>query len=404
MTQELEDQLALLERLVDGLDRLDETTRVTVVLHHLGELDQDQVADVAGRAALGRSDRRLSEAAAALDLVPLDPACHSAATAIDVPPPSVARVVAHADAGAAPAVAGDRRRRGRAGARGRGRPIVVSTDAPATDPDALGELPVENPVDVPWWFDGVLHLAHGTVRVADVSQLVETGVGVVYADSDGRGHRGRRRRHAARARHDGPRDAAGGPDPVSAGSPGPSPRAGTSSSTTRSPTARSAASTRATDTRLIGWDRERLYYHSEGSDWAVAVSVGCAHRPRPGRASRGRVRLGAPRRLVGAELRDDGGLTVGVQPLFNIVRGGARHRRPALARRQLRAHPRRRRRAGPVRRPRPATGTATGSTPGVDPRRRRLHRRGPRRLGRRQPRRHLRPLRVPGLQATTSTP
>ena len=63
LTQELEDQLALLERIVAGLDELDETTRVTVVLHHLGELDQDQVAEVLGmsRAEVGR---RLSEAAA----------------------------------------------------------------------------------------------------------------------------------------------------------------------------------------------------------------------------------------------------------------------------------------------------------------------------------------------------
>ena len=62
LTQELEDQLALLERIVDGLDQLDETTRVAVVLHHLGEFDQDQVAEVLGepRTQVGR---RLSEAA-----------------------------------------------------------------------------------------------------------------------------------------------------------------------------------------------------------------------------------------------------------------------------------------------------------------------------------------------------
>src|SRR5262245_56516910 len=98
VTQELEDQLALLKRLSDGLGGLDATTRVTVVLHHLGELDVAQVSDVLGtsQAEVGQ---RLREAAVALDLVPLDPACHTAANAIDVPPPNLARIEARAHAG-----------------------------------------------------------------------------------------------------------------------------------------------------------------------------------------------------------------------------------------------------------------------------------------------------------------
>ena len=184
LTQELEDQLALLERIVDGLDHLDETTRVAVVLHHLGELDQDQVAEVLGepRTQVGR---RLSEAATTLDIVPLDPACHSAATAIDVPPPSVARVVS---------LAASKRRRQwlvtggvvAALALVAGTAYVVTRPDPgAAPPGALAVSPVENPVDVVWWVDGMLHLDHGTLQVDDVAQLVETGVGVVYADSEG---------------------------------------------------------------------------------------------------------------------------------------------------------------------------------------------------------------------------
>ena len=62
LTQELEEQLALLERIVDGLGRMDETTRVTVVLRHLGELDAGQVGEVLGerpsRSAAGSPRRR----------------------------------------------------------------------------------------------------------------------------------------------------------------------------------------------------------------------------------------------------------------------------------------------------------------------------------------------------------
>ena len=98
LTQELEEQLALLERLADGLGRLEETARVTVVLRHLGELDVGQVGEVLGEPPV-EVGRRLSEAARVLDLGPLDPACHEAAGAIDVRPPSVERVVARAAAG-----------------------------------------------------------------------------------------------------------------------------------------------------------------------------------------------------------------------------------------------------------------------------------------------------------------
>jgi DNA-directed RNA polymerase specialized sigma24 family protein len=270
LTQELEDQLALLERIVAGLDELDETTRVTVVLHHLGELDQDQVAEVLGmsRAEVGQ---RLSEAAHALDLVPLDPACHSAAAAIDVPAPAVDRVVS--------AAAGKRRRQWVvtggvmvALALAVGVAYVVTKPDPApTPPGALDVTEVENPVHSAWWVDGTLHLDHGTVRVADVAQLVETGVGVAYADSEG---------VVRSIADDGSRLSLGTLEP---GSPLVSqPRIGWvawsepgDGDLVLYDIAAQAETGRvdgAVDLRIIGWDRDRLYFHRDGNDWSVSIT------------------------------------------------------------------------------------------------------------------------------------
>ena len=139
MTQELEDQLALLERLVQGLGGLDDATSVAVVLHHLGELDEQQVAEVLGEPR-AEVHHRLSEAAAALDLQPLDPACHSAAAAIDVSPPSVARVVAHASAGSAPPVAGHGCRRASLLALVAGVSYLLTRPYPGARPGRPGDL------------------------------------------------------------------------------------------------------------------------------------------------------------------------------------------------------------------------------------------------------------------------
>ena len=269
VTQELEDQLALLERLVAGLDDLDEPTRVTVVLHHLGELDRDQVADVLGE-PVSQVGRRLSDAAVALDLVPLDPACHTAATAIDVSPPSVARVVAHANAV---------RRRRWALTAGCVAAIalvagvtfaVVRPPAPA-GPDALNMSPVENVVDLAWWSAGSLHLAHGVVEVPDVSQLVETSVGVVYADSDGA---------LTSVSDEGVTLDLGNLRPGSTLVS--QPRAGwvawtlpDGGDTVVYDAARDRELGRIdapVDTQLIGFDRERLYYHSQGANWVVTIN------------------------------------------------------------------------------------------------------------------------------------
>jgi hypothetical protein len=317
ITQELEDQLALLERLVRGLDQLDETTRVTVVLHHLGELDEQQVADVLGepRWEVGR---RLSEASTALDMRPLDPACHAAATAIDIAPPSVAAVVARASAG--------QRRRWLVTAAVVAALVLVasgsylvSRPAPTTDPDALEISPGENILDVPWWYDGVLHLQHGTTRVPEVTQLVETGVGVVYADGDG---------VLTAVSEDGTRRELGrlasGTHLVS------QPRNSWVAWTQPDRgdivvydalSERELGTLDATaDTRLIGWDRERLFFHSQGNDWAV--TVGGAGVSSPGEVTPPEGAFGSALVDVsaGKQLRRDRNVLSVVQPFFSVAR------------------------------------------------------------------------------------
>jgi hypothetical protein len=315
VTAELEDQLALLERLVDGLHRLDETTRVTVVLRHLGELDVDQVADVLGEPRR-EVERRLSEAATVLELGPLDPACHSAAGAIDVPPPSVSRVVAH--------VAADRRKRWTAGGAAvaaltvvAGVSYVVTRPASSSDPDALQVSPVENVVDVPWYLDGVLHLDHGTVRIDNVVQVVATGAGVVYADSEG---------VVTEVDDDGAQQRLGALDPATpmvaqtrAGWVAWTEPAGGELVVYDAITDRPLGHLEAhDDTRVIGWDRERLYFHDRGNDWAVNVNIG--ELTGPIQIARPLAGVGSSLLDVssGSKLRDNRGLQV-EQPLFSLI-------------------------------------------------------------------------------------
>ena len=318
MTRELEDQLALLERLVDGLERLDESIRVTVVLRHFGELDEDQIADVLGEAP-SKVHQRLAEGAATLDLMPLDQACHSAATALDVPPPSVGRVVAKVDA--------ERRRRWWVSGAVAGALVVVAAvsyavtrPAPSDNPAALEVTPVENPMDVAWWLDGTLHLDHGTARVADISQLVETGVGVAYADSDGT---------VTAVDEDGTRTPLGTVDPDTPMVAQPDVGLVAWLEPDRGDlviydviTDREVGRLDTTiDTRLIGWDRERLYFHRNGNDWSVSVDraaqAGAPVLVDPPEGSHASVLLDVS---SGAELRsDDGALSV-VQPFFSLTR------------------------------------------------------------------------------------
>lgn len=319
VTQELEDRLALLERLVDGLEQLDEPTRVTVVLHHLAELDHDQVADVLGepRREVGR---RLSEAAQTLDLVPLDPACHAAATAIDVsPPPSVASVVAKANAG--------RRRQWQVAAAVAGALLVVAglsytftRPAAPMGEGALELSAVENMVDVPWYYDGILHLAHGTVEVADVAQLVGTSDGVVLADEDNL---------LLAVYDDGSTRELGS---LASGSTlvG-QPRTGwvawlmpDRQAIVVYDVVRNREIGRldaAKDAVLIGFDRERLFFHNEGSDWAVTVNgVSSLTSPsvlEPPEGAFGSVLLDVK---SGTQLRLRRGALSVVQPLYSVER------------------------------------------------------------------------------------
>ena len=271
VTQELEERLAMLERLVDGLDRLDEPTRVTVVLHHLGELDHQQVGEVLGEPR-SQVSLRLGDAADALDLGPLDPACHTAATAIAAPAPSVARVVARANAGrrrqwlVSGAVVGSL-------ALAVGVAFLLTRPTGPDGPDALQLSPVENIVDLPWWVDGTLHLAHGTAEVDDLSQLVQTSGGVVFADSEGA---------LTSISDDGLQLDLGNlrPESILVSQP----RAGwvawtlpNGGDTIVYDAVRDREIGRleaAVDAKLIGFDRERFYYHSDGKDWVVTVNGG----------------------------------------------------------------------------------------------------------------------------------
>ena len=315
MTQELEDQLALLERLVEGLAELDDATSVAVVLHHLGELDEQQVADVLGESR-GEVARRLSEAAVALDLQPLDPACHSAATAIDVPPPSVARVLAHASAG--------QRRRWLvtsavvvALALVAGVSFLLNRPPSAADPDALEISPVESLVDVAWWYDGVLHLRHGTARVDEVTQLVETGIGVVYADGDGL---------VTAVDEDGTQRELG--EMATDTNLVAQPRFGWVAWTLPDGgdiVVYDAIGDRelgrldaSGDTRLIGWDRERLYFHGEDSDWVANVNGPGVSEPRQVEPPEGYLASVLLDVSSGAELRSNEDALSVVHPYFNI--------------------------------------------------------------------------------------
>ena len=317
LTRELEEQLALLDRLADGLAGVDETTRLTVVLRHLGELEVEQVGDVLGEppAEVGR---RLAEAAHALDLVPLDPACHAAAGAIDVPPPPVDRVVATA--------AATRRRR-----------WLVTTGAVAVlvlvagtafvvtrpDPPPVRELDpvditeVENPVGAVWWLDGTLHLAHGTARVPDVVQIADAGFGVAYADSDG---------DVVFLTDEGTRERIGSLEPgtamIAQQQPGKvawlEPRGGDLvvwSVLTKSIVGRLA---RSGDTRLIGWDRDVLYFRDDDSDQAMAFTNARDFVVRPVEAPDSLPTSQLVDVASGAELRRQDGVLSTTQPFFNV--------------------------------------------------------------------------------------
>ncbi len=314
LTPELEDQLALLEELMGGLARLDEPTRVAVVLHHLVELDPAQLAETLGEPP-AELERRLEAARGALGLGALDGVFRSASAAIAVSPASVSRVVAKVDA--------TRRRQWLI--TGTALLVLVAVAGGAfalTRPESpvvvepLTITPVENPVNLAWWADGVLHLEHGTARVPDVRQLVEAGRWVVYGTAAGA--------------------------VVAVGGDGTSTPLGTMDPETRlvgdtslglvgwvEPggdvvvhdvfTDRESSRTEGEgETLTVGFDRGELYFSSDGVDQSVSTSGG-SPVVSPVATPEG----DADSRLVdissGAELRiGDGGLTL-TQPLFSLT-------------------------------------------------------------------------------------
>jgi len=318
LTRELEEQLALLERITDGLDRLDESTRVAVVLRHLGELDLAQVAEVLGEppAEVGR---RLAAATEALDVGPLDPACHEAGAAIEVPAPSVERVLARAGA--------VRRRRWLASGAVAAVLVLVTgvtyavtrpEPVPQTTLEALDVTSVENPVGVVWWLDGTLHLDHGTARVPEVTKLADGGFGVAYVDGDGA---------VVWVTDDGTRERFGTIDPDSALVAAPQvgklawlePDGGdlvVYSVVTKNAIARVP---RTADTELIGWDRDRLYFRQDGLDQQMSfLSVdepATSSVPRPeGLPSSHLVDVAS-----GVELRDQDDQLTTTLPFFSVT-------------------------------------------------------------------------------------
>ncbi len=110
-----------------------------------------------------------------------------AAGAIDVPAPSVDAVVAES----------------RAHRHHRQRQVLTSVGTAAAvlalatwwgtrpDPDPEGELPpavvtrAENPADIAWWANDVLHLDHVDLALLAVTDLAEVAAGAVYADVRG---------------------------------------------------------------------------------------------------------------------------------------------------------------------------------------------------------------------------
>jgi len=156
-----------LEQLRAALDTMTPVDRAVVVLRHVAELTDDQVADVleaypGARLRLAAPDVRL-----ALEAIPVDPL-----EASDV-----------ADAARA------RRRRlwtRTAAAAGVLVLLVAVGGWIAARLDTVGDVEqAQNPLPVAWYATGTLHLADVTVGVRPVLQLVTVPGGVVLTDDEG---------------------------------------------------------------------------------------------------------------------------------------------------------------------------------------------------------------------------
>ncbi len=156
-----------LQQLRAALDTMTPGDREVVVLQHVAELTDDQIADVLEVFAGARLQLAAPDVRLALEAIPVDP--------LDT--------AAVADAARA------RRRRLWTRAGGAATVLVlllVAASWAADRLDSVGDVEqVANPLPVAWYADGTLHLADVTVGVRPVLQLVEVPDGVVLSDDGG---------------------------------------------------------------------------------------------------------------------------------------------------------------------------------------------------------------------------
>jgi hypothetical protein len=170
-------ELAALE---PRLDRLTVAQRAALALRVAG-LDETQVADVLDvRPAARRPGHALP------DDLPDDEDLRAAAETVETLPPPI-------EAFAAEAAGHDPGRRRRVGTALAVAVALVGTATWAgTRPDAAAEQPPpsvnrgENPAGIAWWANGQLHLAHVSIGVPRVTDLVEVDKGAVFGDEGGR--------------------------------------------------------------------------------------------------------------------------------------------------------------------------------------------------------------------------
>jgi len=165
----LEGRLERRRELEQHLATLTEPERARTVLRHVAGLTDEEVDDVLG-------------AAGATPPLPLSgPDVRDACEGVPVPPAPVAEVLTRS-----------RNRRRTAWTRGAGVVAVVAGVLAATTwwtsgggPEQGTVTPARNPLPVPWYADGRLHLARVDVEVAGLRTLLSVPDGVVYSDREG---------------------------------------------------------------------------------------------------------------------------------------------------------------------------------------------------------------------------
>ncbi len=168
----LADRLERRRELEAHLATLHEPERVRTVLVHVAGLADDEVDEVTGQPGV---------------TPPLPMAGADVRDACEAVPAPPAPVVRGAGPLAQPAAYGVDPRRG--GRRAVAVVLAATTWWTSGDDDRpeQGEVtPATNPLPVPWYADGTLHLARVDVQVAGVDTLLAVPDGVVYSDAEGR--------------------------------------------------------------------------------------------------------------------------------------------------------------------------------------------------------------------------